>query len=181
MTEKIISTNYADKVYIAGALAGMGARAVTMTAIAGTKADDSRIKFVQVNNGKSPSPGRTKRRHQWFLDKPAHRLHGALLLLMYEKFRKAKDGNHDAHALAITESYMWYQKLIFASGDKPLVSLEQFNLLAHYGFRLRWRDLSKGQASAFTVDNMRIKKCMHCRLPHLVEAHLNTYECQICG
>lgn len=171
-----ISQHYASKVSIASALAGMGARAVTMTDVARTKAADSRHIFRQVRGEQSQS-GQTPSDHQWFFTTKARRMHAAFLSLTYVKYRNHHHGNPDAHGLAFTMALRVYNSLF---GNEAPVSPERFNLLVGKGFATNWRDIGNGGATTFANDNGKILRCRQCEVPHFVEAHYLSYRCPSC-
>lgn len=170
------SVPYASKVVIAQALAGMGARAVTITSVARTKPADSRAIYKSVTGTQSQS-GQTPTNHEWFLASRTLRQHAALLLIMYAMYREKYDGDHDAHGLAFTLAYHNY--LLVCMGEAP-ISPERMVLLITNGFSIGWREITKGGVSKFPQDNVKVMKCRGCSLPHLVEAHFIRYKCTSC-
>lgn len=170
------SAPYASKVVIAQALADMGARAVTLTSVARTKPADSRAIYRSVTGTQSQS-GQTPTNHQWFLGSRAIRMHAALLLIMYAKYREAHDKSPDAHGVAFALAYSNYLRV---AGQQVLVSPERLVLLISHGFGIGWRDILKGGASKFSGDNVKVIKCRKCKMGHLVEAHFLSYTCSTC-
>lgn len=170
------SFSYSSKVSIAQALAGMNARAVTMTAVARTKPADSRAIYKSVTGSQSQS-GQTPTNHEWFLGSRTLRLHSAMLLLMYAAYREKHEPLPDAHGIAFTLAYNNYLNLCMGTA---LISPERFALLAGNGYSIGWRDIPKGGASKFLRDNVKVMKCRQCRVPHLVEAHFVRYKCAEC-
>lgn len=171
-----ITDSYASKLAMAGELAVLGARAVTITAVARVKPGDARAKYRQVNKTQSRS-GQTPSDHQWFLATPVRRQHGALLLLLYAAYRARFDQNPDAHGLAFIIAYRQYLSVCYDTPSPP-VSTERFNLLVGAGFSVGWRDIIKGRSSNFASDNVKVLKCRVCNVPHLVEEHLRSFTCQ---
>ena len=155
----------------------MGARAVTMTAVARTKPADSRQIFRQIRGEQSQS-GQTPSDHQWFFATKARRMHAALLLLSYVKYRNYHHGNPDAHGLAFTLALRVYNNLF---GQEAPVSPERFNLLVGRGYATNWRDIVTGGATTFASDNGKILRCRKCEVPHFVEAHYVNYFCPCCA
>lgn len=172
---KTPSPNYESKLYMARALAALGARAVTITAVARTKSDDSRKIHRQVN-GHGSNPGQTPTDPEWLMANRTRRLHAALLLIFYEGWRKTYQSLPDAHGLAFIMAYRDYQRLV--PGNQA-INPERLNLLVS-GFNIGWREITKGGSSKFATDNVRVMNCKKCRLPHLVEAHHITYICPVC-
>jgi len=170
------SAPYASKVAIAQALAGMGARAVTITAVARTKPADSRAIYKEVNGTQSLS-GQTPTNHEWFLGSRQLRLQAAYLLLMYAAYRERDSIEADAHGIAFTLAYHDYRRLF--PGD-ALISPERLALLIGGGYSIGWREIPKGGVSKFAAGNVKVAKCRKCALPHLVEAHFRKYECADC-
>lgn len=170
------SAPYASKVAIAQALAAMGARAVTITAVARTKPADSRAIYKEVNGTQSLS-GQTPTNHEWFLGSRSLRLQAAFLLLMYVAYRERHGADHDAHGIAFTLAYHNYRRLY---PGEALISPERLVLLIGGGYTVGWREIPKGGASKFMAGNVKVAKCRRCGLPHLVEAHFRKYECSAC-
>jgi hypothetical protein len=170
------SVSYASKVVIAKALAGMGARAVTLTSVARTKPADSRAIYKSVTGTQSQS-GQTPTNHEWFLATRSHRLHSAMLLLMYAAYREKHEPLPDAHGIAFTLAYNNY---LGVCRSEPLISPERFALLAGNGFSIGWRDIPKGGASKFPHDNVKVMRCRKCRVPHLIQAHYVRHTCSEC-
>ena len=170
------SVSYASKVAISQALAAMGARAVTLTSVARTKPADSRAIYKTVTGTQSQS-GQTPTNHEWFLGSRTLRLHSALLLLMYAAYREKHEPLHDAHGIAFTLSYNNYLGLCMGAA---LSSPERFALLAGNGYSIGWREISRGGASKFPRDNVKVMRCRKCQLPHLVEAHFVRHTCTEC-
>lgn len=168
-----ISDSYASKLSIAYELAKLRARAVTITSVAHTKSADSRAKYKQVHGSQSRS-GQTPTDHQWFLFNQTRRQHGALLLLLYARYRASLEPSPDAHGLAFVMAYRMYSQM---SDGEPLVSPERFNLLAGKGYSIGWRDITKGGQTKFLADNVKVAMCKKCRIPHLAEAHYLNYIC----
>lgn len=179
---KQIQPAYRSKLAIAETLAALGARAVTISAVAKTVPADSRDIYKQINNALSPS-GQTPKDHQWFLANRTRRLHGAALLLLYCTYRSGYQSMapHDAHGLAFAMSLMTYRELnqVPPNGE-PLVSPERFSLLVTNGYQFGWESIIRGAASNFVSDNVKVMKCRSCRTPHLTEAHYVKYECSAC-
>lgn len=170
------SAQYASKVAIAQALAGMNARAVTLTSVARTKPADSRAIYKSVTGFQSQS-GQTPTNHEYFLTNRSLRLHAALLLLMYAAYREKHEPLPDAHGIAFTLSYNDYLRMC---GSEHLISPERFALLAGNGFSIGWREIPRGGASKFPHDNVKVMRCRKCRIPHLTEAHFVRYTCTGC-
>jgi len=176
-----ISKSYANKLAIAGELARLGARAVTISSVARTKPADSRAKYQQLQ-GKQSRSGQTPTDHQWFLFNQERRQHGALLLLVYHKYRDWLDSNPDAHGLAFLLAYRVYLDAVKvdAAGAEALVSLERFNLLISKGFPQGWRGIIKEGHTKFFSDNVKVTICKKCRVHHLAECHYVNYICPSC-
>lgn len=172
-----ISTNYASKLAIANELAKLGARAVTITAVARTKPADSRAVHKRVRGHQSQS-GQTPTDHEWFLLNRTRRLHAAYLLIVYAMFRSAHESSPDSHGLAFTMAYRDYKQL---TQGKPVITPERLNLLITTGYGIGWRDITRGGASKFPSDNVKVMNCRKCRVPHLVEAHYLNYVCPACS
>jgi hypothetical protein len=170
------SAPYASKVAIAQALAGMGARAVTITAVARTKPADSRAIYKEVNGTQSLS-GQTPTNHEWFLGSRQLRLQAAYLLLMYAAYRERNSVEADAHGIAFTLAYLNYRRLYPVDA---LISPERLALLIGGGYSIGWREIPKGGVSKFAAGNVKVARCRKCALPHLVEAHFRKYECAAC-
>lgn len=170
------SASYASKVAVAQALAAVGARAVTLTSVARTKPADSREIFKSVTGTQSQS-GQTPTNHEWFLSNRPVRLHAAMLLLMYATYREKHEPLPDAHGIAFTLAYHNY---LGVCRTAPLISPERFALLAGNGFSIGWREIPRGGASKFPHNNVKIKRCRVCRIPHLIEAHYVRYTCTEC-
>jgi hypothetical protein len=170
------SAPYASKVAIAQFLAGMGARAVTITAVARTKPADSRAIYKEVNGTQSLS-GQTPTNHEWFLGSRQLRLQAAYLLLMYASYRERNSTEADAHGIAFTLAYHNYRRLY---PGEALVSPERLALLIGGGYSIGWREIPKGGVSKFAAGNVKVARCRKCALPHLVEAHFRKYECAEC-
>jgi len=171
-----ITNSYASKLAIAGELARMGARAVTISSVARTKPADSRAKYKQLQGNQSRS-GQTPTDHQWFLASQTRRQHGAFLLMTYAKYRQYLEPQPDAHGLAFVMAYNLYTRAI---NGEPLVSLERFNLLVGKGFVIGWRDILKGGHSKFDSENVKVTMCKRCRIHHIAEAHYLNYICAQC-
>jgi hypothetical protein len=167
------SLAYASKVALASELAKMGARAVTMTAVARTKPSDSRAIYRKLNGAASQS-GQTPTNHEWFLMSKQLRQHAAFLLICYAMYRNAYEPHPDAHGTAFTLTYKNY---LAVCGEAPPISPERLVLLISNGFSIGWRDILSGGASKFPSENMRVMRCRACKVPHLAEAHFRTYEC----
>lgn len=170
------SAPYASKVAIAQALAGLGARAVTLTSVARTKPADSRAIYKEVNGTQSLS-GQTPTNHEWFLGSRPLRLQAAFLLLMYAAYRERHNAEADAHGIAFTLAYHNYRRLY---PGEALISPERLALLIGGGYSIGWREIPKGGVSKFAAGNVKVAKCRKCALPHLVEAHFRKYECADC-
>lgn len=170
------SAPYASKVAIAQALAAMGARAVTITAVARTKPADSRAIYKEVNGTQSLS-GQTPTNHEWFLGSRTLRLQAAFLLLMYADYRQRHSAEADAHGIAFTLAYHNYRRLY---PTDVLISPERLALLIGGGYSIGWREIPKGGSSKFLAGNVKVAKCRSCGLPHLCEAHFRKYECTDC-
>lgn len=170
------SAPYASKVAIAQALASMGARAVTITAIARTKPADSRAIYKEVNGTQSLS-GQTPTNHEWFLGSRSLRLQASFLLLMYAGYRERHSAEADAHGIAFTLAYHNYRRLY---PDEAMISPERLALLIGGGYSIGWREIPKGGVSKFAAGNVKVAKCRKCKLPHLAEAHFRSYHCADC-
>lgn len=175
-----ISSNYAAKLAIAGELAKMDARAVTISAVAKIKPADARAKYKQMQGTQSRS-GQTPTDHQWFLLNQSRRQHGALLLLTYAKYREEFEPHPDAHGLAFVFAFRMYVQVLRVPADQAPVSPERFNLLVGKGFEIGWRDITKAGSSKFAADNVKVMQCKACRTHHLVESHFINYRCQSCA
>jgi hypothetical protein len=171
------SNTYASKIAIAQALAGMSARAVTITSVARTKPADSRAIYKSITGAQSQS-GQTPTNHEWFLGSRPLRMHGAMLLLMYALYREQHKNSDDAHGIAFTLTLYNYQLMY---GRDALISPERMVLLISHGFGIGWRDITKGGPSRFPADNVKVMRCRTCKLPHLVEAHFISYVCGECA
>lgn len=170
------SAPYASKVAIAQAMAGLGARAVTLTAVARTKPADSRAIYKEVNGTQSLS-GQTPTNHEWFLGSRQLRLQAAYLLLMYAAYRERDRSEPDAHGIAFTLAYHNYRQLY---PGEALISPERLALLIGGGYNIGWREIPKGGVSKFAAGNVKVAKCRKCSLPHLCEAHFRSYVCTDC-
>jgi hypothetical protein len=170
------SVQYASKVAIAQALAGMGCRAVTLTSVARTKPADSRA-IVKTTTGMQSQSGQTPTNHAYFLSNRSLRLHAAMLLLMYAAYREKHEPLPDAHGIAFTLTYNNYLRMC---RSEPLISPERFSLLAGNGFSIGWREIPRGGASKFPHDNVKVMRCRRCKTPHLAEAHFVRYTCTDC-
>ena len=171
------SAAYASKVAIAKELAEQGARAVTITAVARTKAVDSRRIVTQVRGVQSPS-GQTPTSQEYFLSSPRHRQHSAFLLIEYQMLRAGFDGNPDAHGLAFALAYRHYTQLCTR---EPLISHERMALLIINGFSMTWREITRGGSSSFKNQNVKVIGCWRCNTPHLAEVHMVRYTCAGCS
>jgi hypothetical protein len=171
-----ISSNYASKLAIAGELARLDARAVTITSVAGTKSADSRAKYKQVHGFQSRS-GQTPTDHQWFLASQRRRQHAAFLLLTYVRYRGSLEPSPDAHGLSFVLAYRLYLETL--QGER-LVCPERFNLLVRKGYQFGWREITKGGHSKFPSDNVMVTICKKCRVHHLAESHYLNYVCPSC-
>lgn len=170
------SAPYASKVAIAQALAAVGARAVTITAVARTKPADSRAIYKEVNGTQSLS-GQTPTNHEWFLGSRSLRLQAAFLLLTYAAYRESNSAHPDAHGIAFTLAYHNYRRLY---PSEVMISPERLALLIGGGYSVGWREIPKGGVSKFTAGNVKVAKCRKCGLAHLAEAHFRKYECADC-
>lgn len=170
------SSQYSSKLVIAKELASLGARAVTITAIARTRPADSRIVHRDVRGHQSQS-GRTPTDHEWFLANRTRRMHAAFLLVSYAKYRQAHEESPDSHGLAFTMAYRDYVKVC---KGKPLAPIERVNLLISNGYGIGWRNITKGGSSKFPSGNVKVINCKRCRTPHLVEEHSLSYICAAC-
>jgi hypothetical protein len=166
---------YQAKRDIAEELAVLGARAVTISAVAKTNPSDSRDLYKQIRKTQSQS-GQTPTDHEWFLANRTRRLHGALLLLMYARYRTGLNLQHDGHGLAFALTLRSYHQLF---KEEAIVSPERFSLLATNGFAIGWQNIIRGGASKFRSDNVKVMKCRKCLIPHLVEAHFLNFTCQM--
>lgn len=175
---KQVQSAYQSKIDIAEELAFLGARAVTISAVAKTNAADSRDIFKRIRKAQSQS-GQTPKDHQWFFANRARRLHGALLLLLYCKYRTGLNIPHDGHGIAFAMTLRTYHKL-YPNSDDQVVSPERFSLLVTVGFQFGWQKIIRGEASKFRSDNLKVMKCRKCNLPHVAEAHYRTYVCPLC-
>lgn len=170
------SPNYQSKLDMATELASLGARAVTITAVARTKSSDSRIAYKQIHGRQSQS-GQTPTDHEWFLTNQTRRQHAAYLLITYAKYRAHLQQSPDAHGLAFIMAYKNYLALC---KNNPAINLERLNLLITTGYGIGWKDITKGGSSKFGSGNVRVMKCRKCTIPHLVEAHYINYVCPTC-
>lgn len=171
---KITSPTYASKIALAQALAGLNCRAVTITAVARTKAIDSRVIYKQIHKSQS-EPGQTPTNHNWFLMGQDRRKHGAMLLILYAKFRLIYQDVNDSHGIAFALALRRYKMM---TAGNEVVSPERFNLLVTWGFSLNWKNILKGDSSKFEYGNVKLMLCKKCRTPHIVESHYLNYICQ---
>lgn len=178
---------YASKQFIAKELAALALRAVTLTSVARTKPADSRDAYRRVN-GKQSSSGQTPTYHKWFFQTKQRRMHGALLCLLYVKYRRAyenmkPDPHPNPHGMAFLMAFKFYKDLL---GDKVRdvdneITGERFNLILS-GFLDEWEKIPKGITTNFKDDNAKIELCRRCKVPHLVEHHFldHHYVCPSC-
>lgn len=171
-----ITEAYASKLAVGRSLANLGARSVTITAVAKTRPTDSSMLYMQVNGCQSPS-GQTPKDQLWFLKTIEQRQHAAFLLLVYAKYRAQFEPKPDAHGLAFSLAYSTYLRLTNSTYETALVSIERFNLLAGVGFQFGWRGILQGGSSKFASDNVKVLNCRKCGNPFLVEAHFMNYDC----
>jgi hypothetical protein len=171
-----ISDNYAAKLAIAEELVRLGARAITITAVARIKPADSRAKFRQIYN-RSSQTGQTPTDHDWFLTSKIRRQHGAALLFLYAKYRQSLQSSPDALGLAVTLAYRVYLRV---TNNNPEINIERFTLLVNKGFSIGWTGILSGKSSNFTDGNIKLLQCKKCKISHLVEAHFISYVCQSC-
>lgn len=171
---KIISPIYASKLYLAVYLAQRGCRAVTITAVARTKPADSRTLYTRVHKYQSES-GQTPTSHNWFLQNQQRRVHAAVLLIFYAKYRLRYEGVHDSHGIAFALTLNKYQEM--CATRETIVSPERVNLLITGGFSVGWKGILQGSPSKFSSENVKIIPCRKCKMPLLVEAHYLNYVC----
>lgn len=170
------SNSYSSKLVLAKDLAVLGARAVTITAVARTRPADSRLVHKDVT-GQQSNPGRTPTDHEWFLANQTRRQHAAFLLVAYEKYREVHQESPDAHGIAFTLTYRDYVKLC---KGKPLVPIERVNLLITNGYSIGWRNITRGGSSKFLSGNVKVIGCKKCSTLHLAEEHCLSYVCASC-
>lgn len=170
------SEHYPSKLALAKNLAAMGARAVTITAIARTRPADSRLVHKDVT-GQHSNPGRTPTDHEWFLSNQTRRRHAAALLVAYERYRAAHSESPDSHGIAFTLTYSDYRRMC---NGRPLVPIERVNLLITNGYGIGWCSISKGGSSKFTSANVKVIACKKCGILHLAESHCLSYVCASC-
>lgn len=170
-----VSPAYASKLSIASSLARLGARAVTISAVARTKPSDSRETHKREQGFHSQS-GQTPTDHRWFLANQKRRQHAAFLLIMFSKIRASIADNPDALGLAFTMTYADYLRL-YPGGEGAEISMERFTLLTNRGYPFGWKNIIKGESSKFGSDDVRVMNCRKCKIPHLVEIHYRSYEC----
>lgn len=174
---------YASKTFIAMRLAQLELRAVTLTAVAKTKPADSREAY-RVVNGKQSSSGQTPTFHKWFFQSKKRRMHGALLCLLYVKYRRSYEGNQpNPHGMAFLMAFQTYKQILgnAVRDEENEITGERFNLILS-GFQDVWEQIPKGVTTNFKDDNAKIELCRKCRVPHLVEHHFLThhYVCPTC-
>lgn len=178
-----VSRTYESKLVIAGELARMGMRAVTLTDVAMTKPADSREAYRAIN-GKQSSSGQTPTFHRWFFQTKTRRMHAALLCLMYVKYRKFYEGRDpNPHGMAFTVAFKTYKNIL---GERPLdeeneITGERLNLLIGKGFEVTWKRIAEGERTTFGDDEAKVMACRKCRVPHLAEAHRVDYVCDTCS
>lgn len=171
-----ISPNYASKLAIARELAILGARAVTITAVARTKPADSRNVHKEIRGHQSQS-GQTPTDHIWFVANRTRRLHAAFFLITYVKYRIRFEPLPDAVGLAFSMAYRDYIRII---GKEQPISPERLNLLVTKGYEIGWKKILSGGESKFKKDNVKVVNCKKCKVPHLVESHYLNYVCTAC-
>jgi hypothetical protein len=173
---KTISPTYASKIYLASELARLKCRAVTITSVARTKPNDSREIYRRIHSEQSES-GQTPTNHNWFLQTHQRRIHAAIFLVFYNKYRTRYESTPDSHGIAFALALTKYTTM--SNGD-PVVSPERFNLLVG-GFAIGWRDILRGGSSKYASENVKIIACKKCRMPILAEAHFLNYVCHDCN
>lgn len=179
-----VSRTYESKLHVAGELARMGMRAVTLTDVANTKPADSRNAYREIN-GKQSSSGQTPTFHPWFFQNKTRRMHAALLCLMYAKYRQFYEdqGNPTPHGVAFTVIFKLYHKILGGRrmDEENEITGERLNLLIGKGFEVTWKRIPAGESTTFGDSEAKVMACRKCRVPHLVEAHRVDYHCDTCA